>query len=119
MKLFALIYTMVDIELSNRHRPEHVAFLADLVRSGKIECGWKFPHYEPGALQAHYPTKCFLHEQIPVWRLPIGSRGGARPGWAEGPLLRRGLSPPPARRPQQRQAPGAYLGAALSGGNVP
>lgn len=67
MKLFALIYTMVDIELSNRHRPEHVAFLADLVRSGKIECGWKFPHYEPGALQGVLFCRAETADEVRDW----------------------------------------------------
>ncbi len=51
MNLFAVIYTMVDIDSSNHHRPEHVEFLRGLIRDGRIECGWKFPHYEPGAIQ--------------------------------------------------------------------
>ena len=67
MKLFALIYTMVDIELSNLHRPEHVAFLADLVRSGKIECGWKFPHYEPGALQGILFCRAETENEVRDW----------------------------------------------------
>lgn len=67
MKLFALIYTMVDIELSNRHRPEHVAFLADLVRAGKIECGWKFPQYEPGALQGILFCRANAAEDVRGW----------------------------------------------------
>jgi uncharacterized protein len=67
MKLFALIYTMVDIELSNHHRPEHVAFLADLVRSGKIECGWKFPHYEPGALQGILFCRAETADEVRDW----------------------------------------------------
>jgi uncharacterized protein YciI len=67
MKLFALIYTMVDIELSNRHRPEHVAFLADLVRRGKIECGWKFPHYESGALQGILFCRADTADEVREW----------------------------------------------------
>lgn len=67
MKLFALIYTMLDIELSNRHRPEHVAFLSDLVSRGKIECGWKFPHYEPGALQGILFCRAETADEVCAW----------------------------------------------------
>lgn len=67
MKLFALIYTMVDVDLSNRHRPEHVAFLAELVSSGKIECGWKFPDYEPGALQGILFCRAESAAQVRNW----------------------------------------------------
>jgi uncharacterized protein YciI len=67
MKLFALIYTMVDIDESNRRRPEHVAFLADLVRSGRIECGWKFPHYEVGALQGILFCRAETADEVRGW----------------------------------------------------
>ena len=67
MKTFALIYTMLDIELSNRHRPEHVKFLADLVRNGKIDSGWKFPHYEPGALQGILLCRAETADEVRAW----------------------------------------------------
>lgn len=77
MKLFALIYTMVDVDLSNRHRPEHVAFLAELVRGGKIECGWKFPDYEPGALQGILFCRAENAAQVRDWftRDPVVASG--------------------------------------------
>ncbi len=99
MKLFALIYTMRDIELSNRHRPEHVAFLADLVRSGKIECGWKFPHYEPGALQGILFCRAETAEEVRGWfaRDPVILAGARTIDVREALPMSVGAEPVPAR----------------------
>lgn len=79
MKSYALIYTMVDIDKSNANRPEHVAFLRELVRAGKIETGWKFPNYEPGALQGVLICKAETREEVESWfRNDPVIRAGAR-----------------------------------------
>jgi uncharacterized protein YciI len=67
MKLFALIYTMIDIELSNANRPAHLEFLRRLVAEGKLETGWKFPHYEKGALQGLLICKAGSAEEVTAW----------------------------------------------------
>jgi uncharacterized protein YciI len=67
MKQFALIYTMVDIKRSNANRPAHVAFLRNLVETGRIETGWKFPHYEPGAIQGVLICRADSKEDVAEW----------------------------------------------------
>lgn len=67
MKLFALIYTMLDIESSNANRPAHVAFLRCLAEEGKIQTGWKFPEYEAGALQGVLICKASSAETVANW----------------------------------------------------
>lgn len=67
MKLFALIYTMIDIERSNATRPKHVAFLRRLVEDGKLETGWKFPHYAEGALQGVLICRAETAEEVAEW----------------------------------------------------
>lgn len=99
MKLFALIYTMVDIELSNRHRPEHVAFLADLVRAGRIECGWKFPHYEAGALQGVLFCRAETADDVRGWfsKDPVVVAGARTIDVREALPMSVGAEPVPAR----------------------
>ena len=67
MKRFACIYTMIDIERSNAERPVHVAYLRSLLDAGKIETGWKFPHYEAGALQGMLVCNAETKEEVEEW----------------------------------------------------
>lgn len=67
MKLFGVIYTMVDIELSNARRPEHLVFLRKLLAEGKIKTGWKFPRYEPGAIQGTLICAAETAEEVAEW----------------------------------------------------
>lgn len=67
MNLFALIYTMVDVDSSNRNRPAHIEFLRELVRTGKIECGWKFPGYEAGAIQGVLFCRASSQDEVAGW----------------------------------------------------
>lgn len=67
MNLFAVVYTMVDVESSNRHRPEHVEFLRGLLRAGRIECGWKFPDYAPGEIQGVLFCRAETAEEVAGW----------------------------------------------------
>ncbi|NWK96209.1 hypothetical protein DM806_11135 [Sphingobium lactosutens] len=67
MKLFGVIYTMLDIELSNMKRPEHIAFLQRLREQGRIETGWKFPHYERGAIQGTIICRGESSQEVASW----------------------------------------------------
>lgn len=67
MKLFGVIYTMVDIDLSNARRPEHLIFLRELMAEGKIQTGWKFPHYEAGAIQGTLICAAESAEEVAGW----------------------------------------------------
>ncbi len=67
MNLFALIYTMHDIELSNSHRPAHVEFLRQLIREKKIECGWKFPNYAAGEIQGVLFCRAQTSAEVAKW----------------------------------------------------
>jgi uncharacterized protein YciI len=66
-KTYALIYTMLDIEKSNAARPAHIEFLRSLLRDGRIVTGWKFPEYEPGALQGMLICSADSKEQVAGW----------------------------------------------------
>lgn len=67
MDTFAVLYTMVDIELSNHHRPEHIEFLRGLIRTGRVESGWKFPQYAVKAIQGVLICRAHSAEEVAGW----------------------------------------------------
>lgn len=67
MNLYATIYTMLDIELNAKHRPEHIEFLKDLLRDGKIVDGMKFPDYYAGGIQGVLICSAKSREEVRLW----------------------------------------------------
>ncbi len=67
MNTYALIYTMVDADKSAQHRTAHVEFLRHLVRTGKIETGWKFPDYQAGQVQGMLICKAASADEVRGW----------------------------------------------------
>ena len=45
MNLYAVLYTMRDVDKNTQARPAHIEFLRELLRQGRIQTGWKFPQY--------------------------------------------------------------------------
>lgn len=67
MNSYALIYTMRDVEKNAANRPAHIEFLRELLRQGRIETGWKFPQYEPGAIQGLLICRARSKEEVASW----------------------------------------------------
>lgn len=79
MNLYATIYTMLDVDLNTKHRPEHIEFLKDLLREGKIVDGMKFPDYHAGGIQGVLVCTANSKEEVKSWfdQDPV-IRAGAR-----------------------------------------
>lgn len=74
---YALIYRIVDVEASNRHRPQHVEYLRSLLREGKIVDGMKFPDYYEGCVQGVLVCEAASKAEVAAWfdRDPAVSSG--------------------------------------------
>ena len=62
-----MIYTMLDPDKNAGVRPQHVAYLTNLLRQGKIETGWKFPDYKPGQVQGFLICNASSKEEVEGW----------------------------------------------------
>ena len=77
MPQFTVIYTIVDVEASNRHRPQHVEYLRSLLRAGRIVDGFKFPDYYDGCVQGVLVCEAESKEEVAAWfqKDPVISSG--------------------------------------------
>lgn len=77
MKEYAVIYRIISVEESTRHRPQHVEYLRSLLRDGHIVDGMKFPDYYDGCIQGVLICKANSKEEVAGWfeRDPVISSG--------------------------------------------
>jgi len=67
MKQYAVIYTMLDIQLNAEVRPAHVEYLTTLLREGKIVDGMKFPDYYVNGVQGILVCKAGSKDEVGEW----------------------------------------------------
>lgn len=67
MKKYAVIYTMLDVELNAKRRPAHIEHLKALLREGKIVDGMKFPDYYANGVQGVLICYAGSKEEVQGW----------------------------------------------------
>lgn len=67
MGLYAVLYTMVDVDLNAKHRPEHIEFLKGLLIEEKVVDGMKFPDYHAGGVQGVLICSAKSKEEVQGW----------------------------------------------------
>lgn len=67
MTKYAVIYTMLDVQLNAQVRPAHVDYLKSLLREGKIVDGMKFPDYYPNGIQGVLVCEAGSKEEVRDW----------------------------------------------------
>ena len=67
MAKYAVIYKIVSVEDSNRHRPQHIEFLKGMLREGRILDGFKFPDYYDGCVQGVLICEGQSKEEVASW----------------------------------------------------
>ena len=67
MAKYAVIYTTLSVEASNRVRPQHIEFLKDMIGKGRVVDGMKFPDYYDGCIQGVLIAEGGSKQEVAEW----------------------------------------------------
>lgn len=67
MTKYAVIYTTLSVEASNKVRPQHVAFLKGMIERGRVVDGMKFPDYYDGCIQGVLVAEASSKQEVAEW----------------------------------------------------